>query len=55
MIDCDDLINDLHRLTREQVKLAIIANAPSVAAMHIDLALFGAEQAKFAEQLCDAD
>lgn len=53
MNDCDDLIDDLHRLTREQVQLAIIATAGAVAAMHIDLALFGAEQARFAEQLCD--
>lgn len=55
MTDCDDLIEDLRQLTREQVELALIAAAPPVAAMHIDLALFGVEQARFAERLCDGD
>ncbi len=41
MIDCDDLIDGFHRLTREQVDLAIVAEAPPVAAMDIDLARFG--------------
>ena len=53
MTDCDDLIDGSRRLTREQVDLAIIAEAPPVAAMHIDLAVFGVEQARVAEQLCD--
>ena len=53
MTECDHLIDDLHRLTREQVGLALLAEAPPVAAMHIDLALFGVEQARFAERLCD--
>lgn len=53
MIDCDDLIDNLQRLTREQVELALVAEAPPVAAMHIDLAVFGVEQSRFAERLCD--
>lgn len=53
MIDCDDIIDRFHQLTREQVGLAVIAAAPQVAALHLDLALFGAEQARYAEELCD--
>ena len=53
MTDCDDLIDDFDRLTREQIGLALAAEAPPVAAMHIDLALFGAEQARYAETVCD--
>lgn len=41
MTDCDDIIDDLRRLTREQVGLALLSDASPVAAMHIDLALFG--------------
>ena len=53
MIDCDDIIDDLHRLTREQVGLTLIAEEPPVGAVHIDLAVFGVEQAEFAEWLCN--
>ena len=53
MTDCDDLIDEFHQLARQQVKLALIATAEPVAAMHIDLALFGAEQAQVADTLCD--
>lgn len=53
MIDCDDLIDGFHQLAREQVNLALIANVAPVAAMHIDLARFGVEQARFAERLCE--
>ena len=53
MIDCDDLLDDLHQQTRKQVELAVIAQAPPVAAMHIDLALFSVEQTRLVEQLCD--
>ena len=52
MPDCDDLIYDFDRLTRQQIGLALTAATPPVAAMHIDLALFGAEQARYAETLC---
>ena len=53
MSDCENLIDQLLRETREQVGLAVIAGAAPVAAMHIDLAAFSAGQARVAEQLCD--
>lgn len=53
MIDPAFLIDDFQQLAREQVKLALVAEAPPVAAMHIDLAAFGAEQARLAAQLCE--
>ena len=55
MDDCDDLIDGFKQLAREQVHLATLAQASHVAAMHIDLALFGGEQARYAEQLCDEE
>lgn len=55
MADCDELIYDLKTLTRGQIELALLAVAPPVAAMHIDLALFRGEQMRAAEQLCDYD
>lgn len=53
MTDCDDLIDELLRQAREQVGLAVIAGAAPVAAMHIDLAAFNADQVRIAEQLCN--
>jgi hypothetical protein len=52
MIDLEDRVDELHRLSGEQIDLAMIAEAPSVAAMHIDLALFRVEQAQVMERLC---
>lgn len=53
MIDCDDLIDQLHAEAKSHVHLATIAEAVPVAAMHMDLALFSERQAQVAEQLCD--
>lgn len=53
MIDCDDLVDDLQRLIPEPVDLAIIEETPPVAAIHINLALFGVEKSRFAEELRD--
>ena len=52
MIDCDDIIGQLYQHAREQVELAVIAERPEIAAMHIDLALFNTEQLHIAEELC---
>jgi hypothetical protein len=53
MIDFENRIDELHRISGEHIDLAVIAQAPSVAAMHIDLALFRAEQARVIGQLCN--
>ena len=39
MTNCDDLLDQLTRQTRRHVQVALMAEAPPVAAMHIDLAL----------------
>lgn len=53
MIDCDELIETLDAQARDHVLLALIAEAPPVAEMHLDVALFSEAQARVAEQLCD--
>ena len=52
MIDCDELIEGLQVQTRDQVHLALIATAAPVAAMHLDLARFSADQVRATDQLC---
>ena len=46
-----DLIEHLHGLTHDHVHLAVLAEAVSVAEMHIDLAVFCEEQSRVADQL----
>lgn len=53
MIDCDELLDQLHAQTRTQVHLALLAHATPVAEMHLDLALYSGEQARAAEKVCD--
>ena len=53
MIDCDDMIEDLHAKARDHVHLAMLAEASPVAEMHIDLALFSETQARIAKELCE--
>ena len=53
MNDCDDIIDGFNDLADEQITLALGARAFEVAGMHIDLALFGGEQARYVEELCD--
>ena len=55
MTDCDDLAYHLHAQTRVQIRLAMLAEAVSVAAMHLDLAQFSEERARAAEELCGPD
>ena len=52
MTDCDDILDDLKKQTRDHVHLALIAEVPSVAEMHLDLARFSAEQTRIAEEVC---
>lgn len=51
-IDCDELIDRLHSEARDQVELALLANAVDVAGMHLDLAEFSERQALVAEEIC---
>ena len=53
MIDCDELIETLSAQARDHVHLALIAEAPPVAEMHLDLALFSEAQARVAEDFCE--
>lgn len=55
MTECDQLIDQFHAEAGDHVQLAMIARTPSVAEMHIDLALFNEEQARIAEELCEDD
>lgn len=52
MANCDDLLEHLQHETETHVALAVNALAPAVAEMHLDLALFHAEQVRTAEDLC---
>lgn len=53
MIDCDELIETLDAQARDHVQLALLAEAPPVAEMHLDLAFFSEAQVRVAEELCD--
>lgn len=55
MIDCDDMLSGLHHQTCDHIALALAAETPPVAAMHIDLALFSAEQRRVAEEICEEE
>ncbi|MGI4732050.1 MAG: hypothetical protein ACRYFW_09905 [Janthinobacterium lividum] len=53
MTDCDDIIDRFHAQARIHVRLAVLAETPPVAAMHIDLAAFSNERAQAFEELCE--
>ena len=53
MTDCEELIEHLHSKARDQVQLAMLAEAIPVVSMHLDLAEFREQQARVAEDLCE--
>lgn len=53
MTEPADLLDSLHDQILVHVELALVAEAEPVAAMHIDLAAFSAEQMRLAEELRD--
>lgn len=53
MTDCDELVEQLHAQADTQIRLAMIAQTPVVAEMHLDLAEWNEAQANAAEELCD--
>ena len=53
MIDCEELVEHFHAEARDQVDLAMLAKAIPVVSMHLDLAEFREQQARFAEELCE--
>lgn len=52
MLDCNELIEALGQERTRQVRLAIDAGAPPVAAMHLDLAALAEERRSAAVEMC---
>ena len=52
MEDCDEILERLEAETQEQIALAVMAQAPPVIAMHLDLACNLSEHARFVLELC---
>lgn len=55
MDDCENVAERLRAECKAQIGLAMVARAPSIIEMHIDLAAFAEERIRLVEEHCDEE